>query len=190
MQGIEITKPETAIQKKPDGELTPAGDFIVKKEEKPNGWQETHREALVKIRGEREARRINYADYLKLITFYKNQARLVKDRKHIMVALSTGVLINTADITSLETEDVEHFVPKVPEIPEYLADLPTEWIKFEDPDEPGIICEALCHKGAGPDGITRTYKGHNEIKELRKMRIDENNRPVIVQIYKYGIPQL
>lgn len=178
------------ITKRQDGELRADGALVVSSIEKPNGWQEIHREGLVKIRGEREPRRINYADYTKLATFYANQARLVKDRKHIMVHLSNGAMINTADITSLETEDRETFVEKKPAVPTYLAELPTDWIKFEDPDNPGITCEALCHTGPGPDGITRTYKGRNEIKELRKFRTDENGRPVLVQIYKYGIPQL
>lgn len=178
------------IAKRQDGELREDGALVVSKVEKPNGTLETHKVGILKIRGEREPRTINYADYAKLLTFYTGQARLIKDRKHVMVALSGGKLVNTADITSLELGEAEAFIEKKPTVPDYLTALPTEWVKFQDPNDEEITCEALCHKGPGPDGISRTYKGRNEIKELRKFRKDENGRPVLIQIYKYGIPQL
>ena len=179
-----------ALTTRQDGELRADGALVVSKVEKPNGTLETHKVGLLKIRGEKEPRIINYGDYAKLLTFYAGQARLVKDRKHVMVALSGGVLVNTADITSLELTENETFVEHKPTVPERLANFPAEWVKFEHPDKPGVFCEALCHVGPGEDGITRTYKGHNEIKELREFRNDEYGRPALCQIYKYGIPQL
>ena len=173
-----------------DGELRADGALVVAKVEKPNGTLETRKVGVLKVRGESKSRLINYADYAKLLTFYQNQARLIKDRKHVMVALSGGVMINTADITSLELGEAETFIEKKPMVPERLAQMPTRWIHFEHPDKPGIYCEAEVHYGAGEDGIVREHKGHNEIKELREFRKDEYGRPSIVQIYKYGIPQL
>lgn len=173
-----------------DGTLREDGALVVSRIERPNGWIEIKKVGKLKVRGEKEPRTINYADYAKLITFYAGQARMVKDRKHIMVALSGGKFINTADITSLELEDQEDFIRKKPEAPDWLAKLPTRWIHFEHPDKVGIYCEAEVHYGAGQDGIVREYKCHSEIKELREFRKDEYGRPSIVQVYKYGIPQL
>lgn len=173
-----------------DGTLREDGALVISRTEKPNGWLEIHKVGQLRIRGEKEPRTISYADYAKLLTFYTNQARLIKDRKHIMVALSGGKFVNTADITSLELTEAEKFVENKPTIPERLAAMPTEWVKFKHPDKPGIYCEALCHVGPDDDGITRTHKAHNEIKELREFRKDENGHPVICQVYKYGIPQL
>lgn len=124
----------------------------------------------MRIRGEKNPRRINYADYAKLLTFYTGQARLIKDRKHIMVALSDGALINTADITSLESGESEVFIEKKPTVPENIANLPTKWCTFQDPNDPEITCEALCHYGADKDGVAKTYQSRSEIKELRKFR--------------------
>ena len=173
-----------------DGTLREDGVLVVSRTEKPNGWVETRKVGRLKIRGEREPRIINYADYAKLVTFYANQARIIKDRKHVMVALSGGLAVNTADITSLELVEAEEFVPKIPTVSEDLASMPTEWITFENPDDPGTYCEALCHTGPDENGNIRTRRKREEIKELRIFRKDENGRPIICQVYKYGIPQL
>lgn len=178
------------IAKRQDGELREDGALVVSKVEKPNGTLEIRKVGILKIRGEKEPRTINYADYAKLLTFYTGQARLIKDRKHIMVALSGGKLVNTADITSLELGEAEAFIEKKPTVSERLAQMPTRWVHFEHPDKPGIYCEAEVHYGAGEDGIVREHKGHNEIKELREFRKDEDGRAIITQVYRYGIPQL
>lgn len=171
------------------GELRADGTFVVARTEKPNGWTETHRVGKLKIRGEREPRTINYNDYAKLLTFWNTQERLIKDRKHIMVALSDGLVVNTADITSLEPEDVEKFISKTAEIEKKLGKLPTEWIKYDHPDEPGYFCEALVHYSY-EHGRKIRHTNHDEIKELRKMRRGEDGQPIVCQVYKYGIPQL
>ena len=171
------------------GVLRADGTFVVSRTEKQNGWEETHRVGLLKIRGEREPRTINYNDYAKLLTFWSTQERLIKDRKHVMVALSDGLMVNTADITSLELSDEHKFIRKTADIEEKLGKLPTEWIEYEHPDEPGYYCEALVHYSY-EYGRKIQHTNHDEIKELRKMRRSEDGRPIVCQIYKYGIPQL
>lgn len=171
------------------GVLRADGTFVVSRTEKQNGWEETHRVGRLKIRGEREPRTINYNDYAKLLTFWSTQERLIKDRKHVMVALSDGLMVNTADITSLELSDEQKFIRKTAAIEEKLGNLPTEWIEYDHPDEPGYFCEALVHYSY-EHGRKIQHTNHDEIKELRKMRRSEDGRPIICQIYKYGIPQL
>ena len=172
-----------------DGELRADGVLVVAKEEKPNGTLETRKVGVLKVRGESKSRLINYADYAKLLTFYQNQARLIKDRKHVMVALSGGVMINTADITSLELTEAVTFVEHKPEVPEDVANLPVEWTTWEKENSTNYF-EGLCHYKTNPDG-TKTYIDDLEkIKEARVFTKDQYGRPVLCQIYKYGIPQL
>lgn len=172
-----------------DGELREDGELVIFRTEKPNGWIETRKVGRLKIRGEKEPRTISYADYAKLLTFYTGQARLIKDRKHIMVALSGGKFVNTADITSLELENAEVFIEKKPTVPEQLAGLPTEWIRWTD-EETGRTFEALCHFSTEESGAKKYHKEPAQIPELRELRYDENNRPTICGIWRYGIPQL
>lgn len=172
-----------------DGTLREDGALVVSRIEKPNGWVEIKKVGKLKVRGEKEPRTINYADYAKLITFYTGQARMVKDRKHIMVALSGGKFINTADITSLELEDQEDFIRKKPEAPKDVENLPTEWTRSAD-DGTDRYFECLCHFTTNPDGTKNYIQDLDKVPEARVMRKDEYGRPVIVQVYKYGIPQL
>ena len=108
------------------GVLRADGTFVVARTEKPKGWTEIHRVGKLKIRGEREPRTINYNDYAKLLTFWNTQERLIKDRKHIMVTLSDGLVVNTADITSLEQADEDHFMQKEAEVDDEIRKLPTQ----------------------------------------------------------------
>ena len=51
------------IAKRQDGELREDGALVVSKVEKPNGALEIRKVGILKIRGEKEPRTINYADY-------------------------------------------------------------------------------------------------------------------------------
>lgn len=190
-----------------DGTLREDGALVIKRIEQPNGWQETHKVGVVKIRGEHEPRTINYADYAKLLTFYAGQAKMVKDRKHVMVALSGGVFINTADITSLELAEQDHFTPKTAEVSENIRKLPTEELLL---DLDGMILAkpvtmrsamekagdkfrvAKCHYYEEPGGFKRYLTELKNIPEaLEYRKSDEPNYPpILTQAYKYGIPQL
>lgn len=169
--------------------LNVKGALIISRSETPSGYIETQRVGILKIRGEKEPRVITYADYAKLITFYKGQAKMPKDRKHIMVALDGGTFVNTADITSLELEDREEFIRKKPNVPEDVANLPTEWTRSIN-NKDGKFFECLCHYTTNPDGSKNYIKDLNKVPEARVMRKNEDGRPTIMQIYKYGIPQL
>lgn len=172
-----------------NGELRADGALVVATIEKPNGSLETRKIGILKIRGEKEPRTINYADYAKLLTFYQGQARLIKDRKHIMVSLSNGSLINTADITSLELGDQDVFVEKKPQIPPEIAGLPTEWTKSTE-DGTDRYFECRCHYTTNPDGSKNYIQDLDKVPEARVFRKGEYGRPILCQVYKYGIPQL
>ena len=188
------------------GVLRADGTFIVARTEKPNGWEETHRVGKLKIRGEREARIINYNDYAKLLTFYSAQERLIKDRKHVMVALSDGLVVNTADITSLEQQDEQKWIPKTANIPEGIKSLPTAEILLSK-DGKIIALTALrkttkklteeylvarCHFKERQDGTREYLTKLDQIPEALQYRNakDENYPPTVVQRFTYGIPQL
>ncbi|MBQ1308099.1 MAG: hypothetical protein IIY54_00210 [Ruminococcus sp.] len=189
------------------GELRADGTFVVNVLELPGGWQETHRVARLKIRGEKEPRKINYNDYAKLLTFYNAQERLIKDRKHVMVTLSDGLIVNTADITSLEPQDEQHWTPKIAEVPEDTKKLPTTELLL---DTSGKILAltvtrkktqelgsqqylaAKCHYREKPDGTRDYLTKLDQIPDAFMYRNaeDPNYPPILVQQFKYGIPQL
>lgn len=196
-----------ALATQPAGELRADGTFVTSRVELPNGWQETHRVGKLKIRGEREPRTINYNDYAKLLTFYNAQERLIKDRKHIMVTLSDGLVVNTADITSLEQADEQSWTPKVAQVSDELRELPTaelllrkdgsviatsatrgEIAKIEDKE----YLVAHCHYRQGADGTKLYLTKINQIPEaiLYRKQEDADYPPAIAQHFKYGIPQL
>ena len=189
------------------GVLRADGVFVVSRTEKPNGWTETHRVGKLKIRGEREARTINYNDYAKLLTFYNAQERLIKDRKHIMVTLSDGLVVNTADITSLEQAEEDHFTAKSATVSEEIRKLPTQELlldldgnKIADTATARAIKEkagaefriAKCHYIERDDGSRDYLTSLDLIPEAMDYRKPEDPayQPVIRQQYKYGIPQL
>ena len=189
------------------GEVRVDGTFVTSRVELPNGWQETHRVGKLRIRGEREPRTINYNDYAKLLTFYSAQERLVKDRKHVMVTLSDGLSVNTADITSLELVDEQKFVPKIANVSEDIRKLPTQELLL---DMDGTVLDktvtlrgtlskagdkfrvAKCHYLQKEDGSRDYIVSLDLIPEyLEYRKSDEAGyAPTLVQIYKYGIPQL
>lgn len=189
------------------GELRADGTFVIRREERPNGWQETHRVGKLKIRGEREPRTINYNDYAKLLTFYSTQERLVKDRRHVAVTLSDGLIVNTADITSLEQADEEHFTPKTADVSDEIRNLPTQELLLDMEGNTLAISATMraatekagekfriarCHFLERQDG-TRDYLTSLDLipdaLEYRKSE-EPGYAPALVQHYKYGIPQL
>ena len=191
------------------GELRADGNLIVKREEKPNGWVEIRRMGKLKIRGESKSRSIQYADYAKLASFYSSQERLIKDRKHIMVALADGTIVNTADITSLELTDEETFVPKVAQVSDALRSLPTAELLLSMDGKiigttvtkaaakataatVGNFLIANCHYKMTAEGKRAYATKLEQIPEAHEMRPsdDPDYDPTIAQIYKYGIPQL
>lgn len=189
------------------GQLLANGTFIVSRTELPNGWREIHRVGKLKIRGEREPRTINYNDYAKLITFYSAQERLIKDRKHVMVTLTDGLVVNTADITSLEQAEEEHFTEKIATVPDEIKALPTQEITI-DLDGKIIAATAMnritqekagdrfriakCHYRENQDGKREYLTDLAQIPDALEYRsIDEPGyAPALVQHFKYGIPQL
>lgn len=189
------------------GELRKDGTFVTSREEKPNGWIETHRVGKLKIRGEREPRTINYNDYAKLLTFYSTQERLIKDRRHVAVTLSDGLVVNTADITSLEQADEEHFTPKVAQVDDEIKKLPTQELLLA-PDGDILAYSATMREAEAKAGAKfRVAQCHYLQKEdgsrdylvsldlipdaLEYRKSDEPGyAPTLVQRYKYGIPQL
>jgi hypothetical protein len=190
------------------GELRADGTFVVKREERPNGWAETHRVGKLKIRGEREPRTINYNDYAKLLTFYNAQERLIKDRKHIMVALSDGLVVNTADITSLEQAEEDHFTPKEAQVDDKIRELPTQELLLDldgntlatsaktwreiDAKTGDKFRVAHCHYLEREDGSRDYLTSLDMIPDAMEYRKSDEPgyAPTIVQRYKYGIPQL
>ena len=189
------------------GELRADGTFIVRREEKPNGWVETRRVGKLKIRGEREPRTINYNDYAKLLTFYNAQERLIKDRRHIMVTLTDGLVVNTADITSLEQAEEESFTSKTADVSEEIRSLPTQELLL---DLDGRILAttvtlrgtlekagekfrvAKCHYREDADGNRHYLTTIDKIPEALEYRksSEPGYAPALAQHYKYGIPQL
>ena len=189
------------------GELRADGTFVIKREERPNGWAETHRVGKLKIRGEREPRTINYNDYAKLLTFYSTQERLIKDRRHVAVTLTDGLVVNTADITSLEQADETRFIPKTPQVDDKIRNLPTQELLLDmEGNTLGIsatkreieacACDkfriAKCHYLEREDGSRDYLTSLDMIPDaLECCKSDEPGyEPTIVQRYKYGIPQL
>ena len=187
------------------GELRSNGIYVTKREELPNGWQETHKVGKLKIRGEREPRTINYSDYAKLLTFYSTQERLIKDRKHIAVTLRDGFVVNTADITSLELGEDEVFIPKMANVSEFMRKLPTGNLILSMDGEiievgikrstlqkmRGTFRIATCHY-VEKDGTRQYYTALDQIPEAVEATAsdDPDYLPSIVQRYHYGIPQL
>lgn len=197
---------EQALATAQTGELRADGTFVIAKQELPNGWQETCRVGKLRIRGEREPRTINYNDYAKLLTFYKTQERLIKDRKHVMVALGDGSMVNTADITSLDLADEQNFTPKIANVPDEIRNLPIAEILLEKDGTliaPSVTMReaskihgrnfyaAKCHYRQNQDGTREYLTQLDQIPEALEYRESEEPgyQPVIVQIYKYGIPQ-
>lgn len=190
------------------GVLRADGTFVVARTEKPNGWTETHRVGKLKIRGEREPRTINYNDYAKLLTFWNTQERLIKDRKHIMVTLSDGLVVNTADITSLEQADEDHFTQKEPQVDDEIRKLPTQELLLDlngntlatsaktwreiDPKTGGKFRVAHCHYLEREDGKRDYLTSLDLIPDAMEYRKSDEPgyAPTLVQRYKYGIPQL
>lgn len=190
------------------GVLRADGTFVVARTEKPNGWTETHRVGKLKIRGERKPRTINYNDYAKLLTFWNTQERLIKDRKHIMVTLSDGLVVNTADITSLEQADEDHFMQKEAQVDDEVRKLPTQELLLDlngntlatsaktwreiDPKAGDKFRVAHCHYLEREDGSRDYLTSLDLIPEaLEYRKSDEPGyAPTLVQRYKYGIPQL
>lgn len=189
------------------GEVRADGTFVVSVLELPGGWQETHRVGKLKIRGEKEPRKINYNDYAKLLTFYNAQERLIKDRKHVMVTLSDGLIINTADITSLEPADEQSWTPKIAQVPEDVKQLPTTELLLDTAgkiialtvtrkktkelgDQQFMV--ARCHYRTKQDGTKDYLTKIDQIPDafLYRNAEDLNYPPLIVQQFKYGIPQL
>lgn len=186
------------------GELRADGTYVVARTEKANGWVETKRIGKLKIRGEKEARTISYGDYAKLAGFYNAQERLIKDRKNIMVTLSGGAIVNTADITSLDFEDEEQFVAKTANVSERIRKLPTRRLMLtmtgkiitETPTriqeqsyrEDFIIAD--CHYEE-QDGKPKYYTALDLIPNAEQYRPNEDGyQPCIRQFWHYGIPQL
>ena len=200
-KGAELAPAQT-------GELRADGTFVVARTEKPNGWTETHRIGKLKIRGEREPRTINYNDYAKLLTFWNTQERLIKDRKHIMVTLSDGLVVNTADITSLEQADEDHFMQKEAQVDDEILKLPTQELLLDlngnqlatsaktwreiGPKTGDKFRVAHCHYLERKDGSRDYLTSLDLIPEaLEYRKSDEPGyAPTLVQRYKYGIPQL
>lgn len=199
---------ETQIAPAQAGELRADGTYVVNREELPNGWRETHRVGKLKIRGEREPRTINYNDYAKLLTFYSTQERLIKDRRHVAVTLTDGLVVNTADITSLEQADEERFTPKEPQVDEEIRKLPTQELLLDLNGNPLAASAktwreidaktgdkfrvAHCHYLERKDGSRDYLTSLDLIPDALEYRKSEEPgyAPTIVQRYKYGIPQL
>ena len=190
------------------GVLRADGTFVVARTEKPNGWTEIHRVGKLKIRGEREPRTINYNDYAKLLTFWNTQERLIKDRKHIMVTLSDGLVVNTADITSLEQADEDHFMQKEAQVDDEIRKLPTQELLLDlngnqlatsaktwreiGPKTGGKFRAAHCHYLEREDGGRDYLTSLDLIPDAMEYRKSDEPgyAPALVQRYKYGIPQL
>ena len=190
------------------GVLRADGTFVVARTEKPNGWTEIHRVGKLKIRGEREPRTINYNDYAKLITFWNTQERLIKDRKHIMVTLSDGLVVNTADTTSLEQADEDHFTPKEAQVDDEIRKLPTQELLLDlngnqlatsaktwreiGPKTGDKFRVAHCHYLEREDGGRDYLTSLDLIPDAMEYRKSDEPgyAPTLVQRYKYGIPQL
>lgn len=189
------------------GELRKDGTFVTKRSEQPNGWTETHRVGKLRIRGEREPRTINYNDYAKLLTFYTAQERLIKDRRHVAVTLSDGFVVNTADITSLEQAEEDHFIAKIATIPDAIKILPTQELildlngkiiatsvtrKITQEEAGDRFRIAKCHYREDPDGKRQYLTDLKQIPDALEYRKSEEPgyAPTIAQHYKYGIPQL
>ena len=189
------------------GELRVDGTFVINREELPNGWRETRRVGKLRIRGEREPRTINYNDYAKLLTFYSAQERLIKDRKHVMVVLADGTAVNTADITSLEQADEEHFTPKTADVSDEIRNLPTQELLLDtEGNTLGLSATkreieakagekfriAKCHYLQREDGSRDYLTSLDLIPDALEYRKSEEPgyAPTITQHYKYGIPQL
>ena len=190
------------------GVLRADGTFVVARTEKPNGWTEIHRVGKLKIRGEREPRTINYNDYAKLLTFWNTQERLIKDRKHIMVTLSDGLVVNTADITSLEQADEDHFMQKEAQVDDEIRKLPTQELLLDlngnqiatsaktwreiDPKTGAKFRVAHCHYLEREDGNRDYLTSLDLIPDAMEYRKSDEPgyAPTLVQRYKYGIPQL
>ena len=190
------------------GELRADGTFVVARTEKPNGWTEIPRVGKMKIRGEREPRTINYNDYAKLLTFWNTQERLIKDRKHIMVTLSDGLVVNTADITSLEQADEDHFMQKEAQVDDEIRKLPTQELLLDlngnqlatsaktwreiGPKTGDKFRVAHCHYLEREDGGRDYLTSLDLIPDAMEYRKSDEPgyAPTLVQRYKYGIPQL
>lgn len=188
-----------------DGELRADGRLIISKTEKPNAWVEVERMGALRIRGEKGTRAIPYGDYAKLMTFYGTQERMIKDRKHIMVVLSDGSAVNTADITSLDLFDSTSTMPKLANVPADIRNLPTVQILLSldgkiistNPTRPKIMAIddqdfylAQVHYRE-QDGKREYITELDLIPEALEMTpMDEPGyEPVIMQTYHYGIPQ-
>lgn len=200
-KGAELAPAQT-------GELRADGTFVVARTEKPNGWTEIHRVGKLKIRGEREPRTINYNDYAKLLTFWNTQERLIKDRKHIMVTLNDGLVVNTADITSLEQADEDHFTQKEPQVDEEIRKLPTQELLLDlngnqlatsaktwreiDLKTGDKFRVAHCHYLEREDGSRDYLTSLDLIPDAMEYRKSDEPgyAPTLVQRYKYGIPKL
>jgi hypothetical protein len=192
------------------GELRADGTYVLARVEKPNGWIEIVHVGKLRIRGEKEPRTISYGDYAKLLTFYSTQERLIKDRRHVAVTLNDGLVVNTADITSLEQADEERFTPKTADISDEIRNLPTQELLL---DLNGGILEktvtrrsmeqavsriaggrvriAKCHYREDKDGTRQYLTTLDKIPEALEFRKSEEPGypPTAVQKWKYGIPQ-
>lgn len=202
----ETAKELISSKKENAGTLRADGTFIVDRKELPNGWQETHKVGKLRIRGEREPRSINYNDYAKLLTFWSTQERLIKDRKHVMVVMSDGSAINTADITSLDLQEEQKWIPKTANVSEDIRKLPTTEILLsldgkilaltvqrkntKQLKEEFLV--ARCHFREKKNGSREYLTKLDQIPEALQYRNakDEDYPPIVVQRFTYGIPQL
>lgn len=189
------------------GELRSDGTFVIERVDYPNGTELRIKVGKLKIRGEREPRTICYADYAKLLSFYDAQAKLIKDRRSVMVALSDGALVNTADITSLDVEEAREFERRQPVVPESIKSLPIAELLLSTDGRILSTSASMLDQRAITDERYLVAKVHYkdyktspepedyytklelmpEALEFRKL---EDGEAVLVQIYKYGIPQL
>lgn len=199
---------ETGLIKAKDGELQKDGTFVVERTENGDSITEKVRYGLLKIRGEREPRKISYGDYLTLKSFYVTQAKLISERKNILVELSDGSAVNTADITSLDVAETNKVTKKaLTTDQERLRNLPTEWLVLDEnmkmvqdtygkpigslkalkmPNN-GIYLHAKCHYVTRNDEKQYIISKRELIPEIFTVRFDNDGYMLLTNHEKYGM---
>lgn len=178
-----------------DGELREDGQLVVETTETPDGVVEKTKVGKLKIRGEKESRTIPYEDYARLYTFFENQSRLVAERKNFLIRLTDGLVVNTADITSLELTDGCRFVAReLTQQESRIRALPTSWVLLDLDLNPIVENGRILGGGSAyfPEGHEYWYiaKCHYRFhRENRDGRIHEINDGFITKPME-NVPEL